>query len=77
MRGDLEDQQVNRVWLIALFVLLIGAITMTQSAEKLIWLTFGVSQRAALLAHKPHPKLVAEESTLQSRRAPGRVRTGI
>lgn len=77
MRGDLEDEQVNRVWLIALFVLLIGAITMTQSAEKLIWLTFGVSQRAALLAHKPHPKLVAEESTLQSRRAPGRVRTGI
>jgi len=75
VHGNLEDKLLTRTWLIVLFVLLIGAITMTQSAEKLMWLTLGVSQRAALLAHQTTPKDVPVENMSKPIRASARVRT--
>jgi len=75
VHGTLEDKLLTRTWLIVLFVLLIGAITMTQSAEKLMWLTLGVSQRAALLAHQTTPKAVPVENMSKPIRASARVRT--
>ena len=41
---DLELKSLARMWFIVLLVLLIGGITMTQSAEKLIWICMGVSE---------------------------------
>jgi hypothetical protein len=42
------------MWFIVLLVLLIGGITMTQSAEKLIWICMGVSEYFHLHAiHQP------------------------
>ena len=51
---DLELKSLARMWFIVLLVLLIGGITMTQSAEKLIWICMGVSEYFHLHAlHKP------------------------
>jgi len=41
---DLELKSLATVWFIVLAILLIGGITMTQSAEKLIWICMGVSE---------------------------------
>ena len=51
---DLKLKSLARMWFIALLVLLIGGITMTQSAEKLIWICMGVSEYFHLHAiHQP------------------------
>ncbi|HBG59994.1 MAG TPA: O-antigen ligase family protein [Anaerolineaceae bacterium] len=41
---DLELRSLATVWFIVLVIMLIGGITMTQSAEKLIWICMGVSE---------------------------------
>jgi len=41
---DLETRLLSRVWFIVMLILLIGAITMTQSSEKFIWICMGVSE---------------------------------
>lgn len=41
---DLENNALARVWFIVMVILLIGAITMTQSAEKFIWICMGLSE---------------------------------
>lgn len=41
---DLESAYLTRAWLIVTLILFLGGITMTQSIEKLLWLSVGVSQ---------------------------------
>ncbi|MBP7040447.1 MAG: O-antigen ligase family protein [Chloroflexi bacterium] len=42
--SDPDENALARVWFIVMVILLIGAITMTQSAEKFIWICMGVSE---------------------------------
>ncbi len=52
--ADLEQQSLARTWFVVLVILLIGGITMTQSAEKLIWICMGVGEYFHLRAlNKP------------------------
>lgn len=41
---DIEIKSLARVWLTVFIIMLIGGITMTQSAEKFIWICMGVSE---------------------------------
>jgi len=41
---DMEHNALVRVWFIVTLILLVGALTMTQSAEKFIWICMGISE---------------------------------
>ena len=70
---DVETQLLSRVWFIVMLILLIGAITMTQSTEKFIWICMGVSEYFHLRSlNQPIPEktaLVSQSPGVRIRRS--------
>lgn len=58
-----EEAYITRAWLVATIILLIGGITMTQSAEKLLWISVGVGQFYSLKFPTHTGRIIIQKNT--------------